>query len=31
MREENFRPVIERLLATRRAKVEGSQAGQPRG
>jgi SpoVK/Ycf46/Vps4 family AAA+-type ATPase len=31
MRDENFRPVIERLLATRRAKVEGSQAGQPRG
>jgi SpoVK/Ycf46/Vps4 family AAA+-type ATPase len=31
MREENFRPVIERLLATRRAKVEGSQAGMARG
>jgi SpoVK/Ycf46/Vps4 family AAA+-type ATPase len=31
MREENFRPVLERLLATRRAKVEGSLAGQPRG
>ena len=31
MREENFRPVLERLLATRRAKVEGSMAGQPRG
>lgn len=31
MREENLRPVVERLLATRRAKVEGSQAGAPRG
>lgn len=31
IREENFRPVLERLLATRRAKVEGSQAGTPRG
>ena len=31
MREENFRPVLERLLATRRAKVEGSQLGLPRG
>lgn len=31
MRDEHFRPVIERLLATRRAKVEGSQAGEPRG
>ena len=31
MREEHFRPVIERLLATRRAKVEGSQLGFPRG
>jgi SpoVK/Ycf46/Vps4 family AAA+-type ATPase len=31
MREENFRPVLERLLATRRAKVEGSLAGAPRG
>jgi SpoVK/Ycf46/Vps4 family AAA+-type ATPase len=31
MREENFRPVLERLLATRRAKIEGSLAGQPRG
>jgi SpoVK/Ycf46/Vps4 family AAA+-type ATPase len=31
MRQENFRPVLERLLDARRAKVEGSQAGQPRG
>jgi SpoVK/Ycf46/Vps4 family AAA+-type ATPase len=31
MREDHFRPVIERLLATRRAKVEGSQAGPCRG
>jgi len=31
MREESFRPVIERLLATRRAKVEASQAGERRG
>lgn len=31
MREEHFRPVLERLLATRRAKVEGSMAGHPRG
>jgi SpoVK/Ycf46/Vps4 family AAA+-type ATPase len=31
MREDHFKPVIERLLATRRAKVEGSQAGPSRG
>jgi SpoVK/Ycf46/Vps4 family AAA+-type ATPase len=31
MRDEDFRPVLERLLATRRAKVEGSQLGFPRG
>lgn len=31
MRQDHFRPVIERLLATRRAKVEGSQAGVSRG
>ena len=31
MRDESLRPVVERLLATRRAKVEGSQAGAPRG
>lgn len=31
MREESFRPVIERLLATRRAKVESSAAGERRG
>ncbi len=29
--EEKFRPVLERLLATRRAKVEESQAGARRG
>jgi len=31
MPQDQFRPVIERLLATRRAKVEGSLAGAPRG
>jgi SpoVK/Ycf46/Vps4 family AAA+-type ATPase len=31
MREEHLRPVVERLLATRRAKVEGSQSGVRRG
>ena len=31
MREEHLRPVVERLLATRRAKVEASQAGAARG
>jgi SpoVK/Ycf46/Vps4 family AAA+-type ATPase len=31
MRPDNFRPVLERLLATRRAKVEESQAGARRG
>jgi SpoVK/Ycf46/Vps4 family AAA+-type ATPase len=31
MRDENFRPVIERLLATRRAKVEESMNGERRG
>jgi SpoVK/Ycf46/Vps4 family AAA+-type ATPase len=31
MRQEHFRPVIERLLATRRAKVEESQAGAAKG
>jgi SpoVK/Ycf46/Vps4 family AAA+-type ATPase len=31
MRQDHFRPVIERLLATRRAKVEESQAGMRRG
>jgi SpoVK/Ycf46/Vps4 family AAA+-type ATPase len=31
MREENFRPVLERLLATRKAKVEVSQSGPRRG
>jgi len=31
MRQDDFRPVVERLLATRRAKVEESQAGARRG
>jgi len=31
MREENLRPVLERLLATRRAKVDDTQAGARRG
>ncbi|HET9865028.1 MAG TPA: AAA family ATPase, partial [Steroidobacteraceae bacterium] len=31
MRDEHFRPVIERLLATRRAKVEASGIGARRG
>jgi len=31
MHDEQLRPVLERLLATRRAKVEGSQAGVCRG
>ena len=31
IREENFKPVLERLLATRRQKVEDSLAGAPRG
>lgn len=31
MREENLRPVVERLLATRRAKVEETQGGTRRG
>jgi len=31
MRDEEFRPMLERLLATRRAKVEESQAGARRG
>jgi SpoVK/Ycf46/Vps4 family AAA+-type ATPase len=31
MREENLRPVLERLLATRRAKVEDTQSGARRG
>ena len=31
MRQDQFRPVIERLLAARRAKVEESQAGLSRG
>lgn len=31
MLEENFRPVLERLLATRRAKVEESMSGARRG
>jgi len=31
MHDEQFKPVLERLLATRRAKVEGSQAGVCRG
>jgi SpoVK/Ycf46/Vps4 family AAA+-type ATPase len=31
IREDDFRPVLDRLLATRRAKVEGSMAGAPRG
>lgn len=31
MHDEQLRPVLDRLLATRRAKVEGSQAGEPRG
>jgi SpoVK/Ycf46/Vps4 family AAA+-type ATPase len=31
MREDHFRPVIERLLATRRAKVEDTQSGARRG
>jgi SpoVK/Ycf46/Vps4 family AAA+-type ATPase len=31
MRQEHLRPVVERLLATRRAKVEASQAGAARG
>jgi SpoVK/Ycf46/Vps4 family AAA+-type ATPase len=31
MHDEQLRPVLERLLATRRAKVEGSQAGVGRG
>jgi len=31
MHDEQLRPVLDRLLATRRAKVEGSQAGVARG
>jgi len=31
MRQDNFRPVLERLLATRRAKVEDTQGGARRG
>jgi SpoVK/Ycf46/Vps4 family AAA+-type ATPase len=31
MHDEQLRPVLDRLLATRRAKVEGSQAGEARG
>jgi len=31
MQDEQLRPVLDRLLATRRAKVEGSQAGVARG
>ncbi len=31
MRQENFRPVLEKLLATRRAKVEDTQSGARRG
>jgi SpoVK/Ycf46/Vps4 family AAA+-type ATPase len=31
MQDEQLRPVLDRLLATRRAKVEGSQAGVGRG
>jgi SpoVK/Ycf46/Vps4 family AAA+-type ATPase len=31
MREENLRPVVERLLATRRAKIEDTQSGPRRG
>jgi SpoVK/Ycf46/Vps4 family AAA+-type ATPase len=31
IRQDNFRPVIERLLATRRAKVEDTQSGVHRG
>jgi SpoVK/Ycf46/Vps4 family AAA+-type ATPase len=31
MHDEQLKPVLERLLATRRAKVEGSQAGVCRG
>jgi SpoVK/Ycf46/Vps4 family AAA+-type ATPase len=31
MQDEQLRPVLDRLLATRRAKVEGSQAGVCRG
>jgi SpoVK/Ycf46/Vps4 family AAA+-type ATPase len=31
MREEHLRPVLERLLATRRAKVEDTQGGARRG
>ncbi len=31
MRQENFRPVLEKLLTTRRAKVEDTQSGARRG
>lgn len=31
MREEGFRPMLERLLATRRAKIEDTQSGVRRG
>jgi SpoVK/Ycf46/Vps4 family AAA+-type ATPase len=31
MHDEQLRPVLDKLLATRRAKVEGSQAGEARG
>lgn len=31
MRQETFRPVLERLLATRRSKVEDTQSGARRG
>lgn len=31
MREEGFRPVLEKLLATRRAKIEDTQSGARRG
>lgn len=31
IRQENFRPVLEKLLATRRAKVEDTQSGARRG
>jgi SpoVK/Ycf46/Vps4 family AAA+-type ATPase len=31
MHDDQLRPVLDKLLATRRAKVEGSQAGAPRG
>ena len=31
MREEGFRPVLEKLLATRRAKIEDTQGGARRG